>query len=201
MRIKFTLKHGLAASAIIHLAVFGVILLTGPASRDYLEVSGARTTPAFSIMIQPNQPPEKTVKQMDDAIALEQQNLFPRETVSPDAIVLKDPVSYQHIKMLNEIVVSTFARPLPDSIKNNPPAYPYAAQKGNQEGVVILLVDVKPSGEVIRVDVIQTSGYAMLDQAASEAVTKWRFNPAKKNGKAVYAQVRIPVRFRLIENQ
>ncbi|MFA5793999.1 MAG: energy transducer TonB [Candidatus Brocadiia bacterium] len=201
MIIRFGLKHSLALSALIHLVALGIILLSAPDRRDYLVVSGARNTPDFSVMIQPNQSPENVVRQLDDAVAIENQSLSPRESFSSDAIAIKAPVSYKRIKMLNEIIVSTFAKPLPDSIKNNPPVYPYAAQKENQEGVVILLVDVGPGGEVFRIEVIQSSGYALLDRSAQESVNKWRFAPAKKNGKPVYAQVRIPVRFRLIESQ
>lgn len=62
---------------------------------------------------------------------------------------------------------------------NNPkPPYPAAARRFNLEGTVILRVMVKASGAPETVRIGQTSGAAVLDDAALAAVKGWRFVPA-----------------------
>ncbi|TWI07957.1 TonB family protein [Aerolutibacter ruishenii] len=74
----------------------------------------------------------------------------------------------------------------------SPPAYP----KGESlEGRVMLEVDVRADGEVAAVAVARSSGQAVLDNAAREAVMKWRFNPAYSAGAAVASRVRVPIDF------
>ena len=44
---------------------------------------------------------------------------------------------------------------------------------------------------------IASSGHDMLDQAATEALKKWRFVPARASGKPVETWVKIPIEFQL----
>jgi len=82
--------------------------------------------------------------------------------------------------------------------RNNPlPDYPYIARQRHWEGVVWLLVDVSAKGLVDDVDLESSSGYRVLDRAASRAVKRWEFTPATRAGLPVESQVRIPVRFSL----
>jgi protein TonB len=78
---------------------------------------------------------------------------------------------------------------------NPAPAYPYAARLRGQQGRVLLQVEVLPSGKAGAVAVAQSSGYESLDRAARQAVQRWRFHPALRNGQAVAASVQVPVRF------
>jgi protein TonB len=43
----------------------------------------------------------------------------------------------------------------------------------------------------------ESSGHARLDEAAREAVGRWRFVPAKQGTRALAAWVLVPVRFAL----
>jgi protein TonB len=82
--------------------------------------------------------------------------------------------------------------------RNNPlPDYPYIARQRHWQGVVWLLVDVSSKGLVDDVDLQSSSGYRVLDRAASRAVKRWEFTPATRAGLPVDSQVRIPVRFSL----
>lgn len=82
---------------------------------------------------------------------------------------------------------------------NNPsPKYPSAAKRRNIEGKVLLEVSVNPDGGAAKVTISRSSGFAILDNAALEAVKTWRFIPAKKAGKAVAALVIVPVEFKII---
>ena len=80
---------------------------------------------------------------------------------------------------------------------NPAPPYPFAARRRGQEGRVLLQVEVLPSGDAGIVRIEKSSGVASLDEAASEAVRRWRFHPARHNGRPVPATVQVPIRFAL----
>ena len=87
----------------------------------------------------------------------------------------------------------------PDYLNNPRPPYPLAARRLGLEGKVILYVEVLQSGTCGSLEIKQSSGYDMLDQAAMKAVRNWRFTPAKRGGEARTAWVDIPVMFTLNE--
>lgn len=83
----------------------------------------------------------------------------------------------------------------PGYMKNPPPAYPQAALERGQQGLVILRVEIDPSGRAKQVSVQQGSGYRLLDDAALKAVRKWKFEPAKLGNMAVESKADVPIRF------
>ena len=60
-------------------------------------------------------------------------------------------------------------------------------------------VAVALDGRAERVVILRSSGSALLDNAAVEALERWRFEPARAAGQPVAATVEIPVTFRLTE--
>ena len=81
---------------------------------------------------------------------------------------------------------------------NNPkPPYPSFAFQNRQEGTVLLRVHVLPSGEVDEVQLARTSGFDALDDSALQTVKKWKFAPAKQDGKIVDQWVKVPIKFGL----
>ena len=81
-----------------------------------------------------------------------------------------------------------------------PPAYPRAARRLGQEGVVEVLVSVDAQGQPSAVRVLHSSGFPLLDEAARVAVEGWRFHPAHDaEGRAVAGELVVPLRFRLRE--
>lgn len=82
-------------------------------------------------------------------------------------------------------------------LHNPVPTYPLIAKRMGQQGHVLLQVTVSETGQTVVVVVLQSSGYALLDQSAVQAVKNWQFVPARANQQAVTAQVTIPVRFTL----
>jgi protein TonB len=66
--------------------------------------------------------------------------------------------------------------------RNRPPIYPEDAARLGQQGAVLVVVHVGPSGLPAGVEVERSSGYASLDKAAENAVRKWTFQPATKDG-------------------
>lgn len=79
---------------------------------------------------------------------------------------------------------------------NNPaPSYPPLSRRLGEEGRVLLRVQVMEDGSAGSVELQTGSGSSRLDQAALEAVKKWRFVPAKRGEQPVSASVVVPVRF------
>ncbi len=88
----------------------------------------------------------------------------------------------------------------PAAYLNNPaPGYPDTARRARQEGTVSLRVLVTAGGRASEVHLAGSSGVSSLDQAAIRAVRRWRFTPARQNGQAISAWVRVPIRFKLNE--
>jgi len=87
----------------------------------------------------------------------------------------------------------------PDYIQNSPPPYPELAKQMHQEGIVMLSVDVDKEGDPVSVEIIQSSGFRMLDQSALKAVRHWKFQPGSIGRIFVDSTVTIPIRFRLEE--
>ncbi|MFH1383853.1 MAG: energy transducer TonB [Candidatus Omnitrophota bacterium] len=85
--------------------------------------------------------------------------------------------------------------PKPLSFYNASPIYPRVARERGYEGTVILRVTVLPSGKPGSIEVKESSGYVVLDNAALRAVKKWQFTPAKKDDIALESSVDIPVVF------
>jgi TonB family protein len=74
------------------------------------------------------------------------------------------------------------------------PEYSQEARKKKYEGVVVLVVAVTSEGKAANIQVIKSPGLG-LDKEAVEAVRKWRFKPAMKDGMPVAAKVPIEVTF------
>ncbi len=85
----------------------------------------------------------------------------------------------------------------PDFRGNRPPVYPAVAIARRLEGTVVLRLTVDASGRVADVEVVDSSGHAALDEAAVEAIRKWRGEPAQRDGRPVPSQQLLPVYFRL----
>jgi protein TonB len=60
-----------------------------------------------------------------------------------------------------------------------------------------LRVHVASDGRVADVVVQESAGHPDLDQAAVDAVRRWRFEPARRGTEAVAMWVLLPVEFRL----
>lgn len=85
-------------------------------------------------------------------------------------------------------------------LSNPPPAYPLPARRRGIEGTVLVRAEVAAGGECLRTELKKSSGAEVLDQAALEAVKKWRFVPAKRGTQAVVAWVEVPITFKLENN-
>lgn len=85
----------------------------------------------------------------------------------------------------------------PRPVASPPPDYPRAALRSSASGTVLLRVDVAADGRAVNVAVSRGSGNRDLDRAAVNAVRRWRFEPARRNGEPVMGTLDIPIEFKL----
>jgi protein TonB len=86
---------------------------------------------------------------------------------------------------------------VPQPLSSPAPRYPREAQRRGETGTVLLRVHVGPDGKPYSVDLVQGSGSRSLDRAASDAVRRWRFRPAVREGQAVAGTIQVPITFNL----
>lgn len=84
-----------------------------------------------------------------------------------------------------------------DYLHNPKPAYPPLSLELAEQGVVELRVAVSAAGEATSVELFRSSGFPRLDRAAREAVTRWRFIPARLGSQSVAHSFVVPVHFSL----
>jgi periplasmic protein TonB len=75
------------------------------------------------------------------------------------------------------------------------PRYPDSARRQGITGTTTLLFEVLENGRVREVQIENSAGHPDLDQAAAEAIKKWRFEPARRGTQPVAVWLRMPVKF------
>jgi TonB family protein len=78
------------------------------------------------------------------------------------------------------------------------PTYPEEARRLGVQGEVVLSVVFQASGAIRVIGVVKSLGHG-LDQAAEQAATQIRFNPALRDGKAADFPATLRVQFRLAD--
>ena len=87
------------------------------------------------------------------------------------------------------------------SYLNNHLAYPLAARRMGLQGRVVLNVEVLAEGLCGQVNVRQSSGHEILDNAAMQSVKTWKFIPAHHAGDAVTKWFMVPIQFSLKDGE
>lgn len=86
-----------------------------------------------------------------------------------------------------------YARPM---YKENPaPHYPEVARRRGYEGKTLLKVKVLENGKAGEIEIVESSGFKVLDTAALRSVRGWTFVPGTINGKRTEQWIRVPIRF------
>lgn len=85
----------------------------------------------------------------------------------------------------------------PSVAKHAKPVYPPDARDDGVEGTSVVLARIGTDGKVMDTRLEKSSGDRRLDRAALDAVNKWTYNPALRDGVAVKSSVRVRVQFRL----
>jgi protein TonB len=77
------------------------------------------------------------------------------------------------------------------------PEFSEEARKAKYQGTVLLAIEVDTSGRPVNIRVLQGLGMG-LDEKAIEAVSRWRFRPGLRDGRAVVTSATVQVSFRLL---
>jgi protein TonB len=191
---------GIAVAVAMHVAAVLLLLQYEPARRaltDVVPIMVSLITPVIEKTPEPPKPPPvkpAVRKPLEPAPVLAAAAEAPAPYAAPpppapEVIAPPAPVALP--------VVITPPNFNADYLRNPPPAYPYSARRQGQQGKVILRVLVNTAGLPSEVELRMRSGVPALDEAALEAVRKWRFVPARQGTQPVAAWVLVPIVFTL----
>ncbi|HVS02511.1 MAG TPA: TonB family protein [Thermoanaerobaculia bacterium] len=203
-----TLKWALGVAAVFHL-----ILLAIHFPELTAQVSADQQKPKIYVVQQVRfkQPPPKQERQIPqpkkkkvpipDPTPDEPEPIRMPEEVEPEIdlpdtdLVFDIPEGPPPAEPEGPIIVAGDVVP-PEKTFAPQPVYPEMARKARVQGVVIVQAIIDKQGQVTNVKVLK--GLPMgLDQAAAEAVKKWKFKPATLNGKPVDVYYNLTVNFRI----
>ncbi len=160
--------------------------------QQFVNIPLAKLRPALAST--PLPPPELPASEV---WRRELQDAAPPTLPPPASVVVRRERSLAATPQIPELVPGheSFQQAAPRSAA--PPAYPDEARRRGWQGRVVLRAHVSAEGTVTAVEVVESSGYAVLDAAAAAAVRGWIFYPARRGEMAVTSTVRIPVEFEL----
>lgn len=190
------------AVLVAHLAAFGLGMYLQPhfhkAERHRLKMVEVRLdTPP---------PPEQPKQKQAEAVKLEIQPYNPPPPIPlvSAATVPVDPAPPPMI-MAPPAPPAPPAAPAPPAvvqggdigtqmISAKPPRYPIEARRKRQQGTVVLAITLGLDGRVANIAIARSSGFASLDDAARDAVRRWRWAPTIRDGAPVMVRgvVEIP---------
>lgn len=81
------------------------------------------------------------------------------------------------------------------------PEYPRYSRRHGEEGLVMLMITVDERGRGGEIEVIGSSGYRRLDDAAVQALKRARFHPAERGGSPFPTVKKIAIRFSLRDHE
>jgi periplasmic protein TonB len=109
----------------------------------------------------------------------------PAEPVAPPAPPAPPPV----VRSIPATAVSYLEPPAP--------VYPLASKRLNEQGEVLIRVEIGADGRARQVLVSRSSGHQRLDNAALAAVRAARFKPYTENGVPLVVWSTVPIQFEL----
>jgi len=92
-------------------------------------------------------------------------------------------------------VIHDFSATAPAILSRVDPLYPDFARRARVQGTVILMMTVDDRGVPMQVRMLE--GHPALQEAALQAARRWRFEPARLDGRPVAASFRLTLNFRL----
>lgn len=188
----------------IHAALFAILLTVREhvvhrreASLTVLNLAPPPPPPAAQDTPEPTETVETPVASPKPVIELPPR---PIQTVA----VVRDPLP-QPVTLPAAAPATRTAPPAPPSIvegadlsarmvAGKPPRYPVESRRKKEQGTVLLSLTLGVDGAVAAISVARSSGFERLDNAALDAVRKWRWEPMLRGGQPVMVKgvVEIP---------
>lgn len=199
----------LPASALLHVAVIGALLLpwragegndaanAGPIEVELIQQADATQGDVPGPAVEAASTPLPADKpEPVDAEAAPRSTSSPQTPARPSAAAAVNLGDAAENRDGLDVTGQGVVPPSPDSsFRNQPPAYPIEAARLHVQGTVSLLIHVSVRGLPQDVVVANSSGAASLDRAARKAVLQWRFTPAQLEGNPVPFDYPIDIRF------
>jgi protein TonB len=85
----------------------------------------------------------------------------------------------------------------PSYLSRIEPDYPAQARRQHQAGSVILALYINELGSLDKVAIVKSSGFALLDAAAVEAMKESRFRPAYEGNTPTPSRAEVTVTFQI----
>lgn len=192
----------ITGAAAAHAALIGFVAVAVPAD-ELRKVIEPMTVRLVEILPDAPKPPPQPPPQPKKHLPPPPPQLLASSTPSeaPAAFAVPPqpptPVPAAPIDVAPAPVAITAARFDADYLDNPKPIYPLVSRRLGEQGKVLLRVHVSAAGLAEKVEVKTGSGYARLDQAAGDAVSRWRFVPARRGEQAIAAWVQVPITFQL----
>lgn len=146
------------------------------------------TEPTPPVMVPESSPPVEPPKPRDSS--------KPPVADTPSRPVPPADSSCSHFAKCEPIESSQVVS-LPAAVNRIAPKYPRSARRKGHEGRVLVEAEIGVAGEVLRVDVLDSSGHPELDSSAVDAVRSAEFVSAKDGDRPVVGVIRLPIEFRL----
>jgi protein TonB len=200
--------RGLTASLLIHVGFFGgLVWLSGkspeaPIDTEVVAVSCANVESSVELEVPVLEPvPAAVDREPFDAIgayrSMREFNVTLDKPFAPEPPVPPRRTRYDPRERIGPPREAAVTSAVPTH--NSAPDYPESARRRGLEGRAVIEVTVSAEGVPTAVRIAESSGHRTLDEAAAEAVWKWRFAPARRGDRPIESTQTIPFRFRLTD--
>ncbi len=215
-RLEPLRRHDLASAAAVTIALIAGVAWWGEINRPaalHRPTEKPPTEIPFTIEPDPPIPVDLTVvseKPVEESIARpELQDTPMKPTVDAIVQAIEPPHPEVNVKMDRiptggpEVGVHTFEpgqldqRPIP--LYQARPFYPQSMKVAGITGEALVDFIVDPNGRV-RNAVVARSTQREFEEPACSAVSKWKFKPGRKGGRAVFVHMQVPIVFSLSED-
>ena len=116
-------------------------------------------------------------------------NLFPTPTPKPEPQEIPKPQPEPERELFR-----------PAKVRSAPkPAYPADAKAKNQEGIVVVRLQISEEGRVTDASIVTSSGVSSLDEASLRGVRRWTYEPARRGQTNVATSLSARLRWRLTD--
>ncbi len=137
------------------------------------------------LVLQPK--PEPVLVSNAPVVAVNEPVAPPPPVVPVPLVPDEPPAKPATVTLSSELSVSCPQRAMPN--------YPAASRRLNEQGLVVLRVELDETGHITAARVEASSGYRRLDEAGLAIVKTWHCNAATREGKAVRAVALQPFDF------
>jgi len=115
----------------------------------------------------------------------------PEKYIKKDEVKIPQTTTIKPVRRAGQMDVEVI---IPTPIRRFKPAYPEKCKNEKIEGTVVLEIKIDAEGNVIDATVLK-SVHPDLDNAAMEAIKKWKYEPVVKDGKKVPVVFAVTINF------